>query len=344
VANFERLLTDDVRTVFYELLAGQGALRVAEDAARLAEQFFRTTEVRVREGDAAGLELDLARVEFSRALVGRTRARAAIETAQARLNTLIGSPPAQEVRAHGDFSPLPRDFPLDQLIGVALAQRPDLRALEHQQQAADRAVRLARAESVPNITVGLDLTRQRSVFEGTDVRPRGTFDRLFDTDPLIDLRVSVPLPLFHRNQGNIASSLAEQAAASYRLTFQLEIVKRDVVAAYRALRAQQAARELFETGMLPQATLNLDTLREAYTLGAQSVFAVIQAQRTFAEVNREYIDTLLAFQQAVNALEAAIGRRLADLEPVVQPDSSQLSRRSNRGPVVAPVANRQQER
>ena len=95
--------------------------------------------------------------------------------------------------------------------------------------------------------------------------------------------VSVDIPFFNRNQGEIASATGEQIQATRNREFLEATIKRDVAVAYRKYRAAAEKLVLYSTQILPRSEENLRTVRAAYGFGEFSVFEVVNEQRRLTE-------------------------------------------------------------
>jgi cobalt-zinc-cadmium efflux system outer membrane protein len=117
----------------------------------------------------------------------------------------------------------------------------------------------------------------------------------------------VTVPLFNRNQGDVAAARAERSGAEA----QLEAARLSAMTEVAATRARdQRAREavkLYSTGARTLARQNLTVVEQSYELGRATVFDVIAEQRRFLELERAYTETLRAAFEARTALKNALG-------------------------------------
>ena len=119
--------------------------------------------------------------------------------------------------------------------------------------------------------------------------------------------VSVDIPIFNRNQGEIASATGERVQAVRQREFLEATVKRDVAVAYRQYRAAAEKLVLYSTQILPRSEANLRTVRAAYGVGEFSVFEVVAEQRRLNENVTGYNQTLRDYYTALAQLETALG-------------------------------------
>ena len=178
---------------------------------------------------------------------------------------------------------------LAELQTQAAAGRPDLAAAIEAERRADTQTRLQRALARPAFTVG------------------GGYNRNFGTNG-ISFGVSVPLPLFNRNQGAIARAEAEQRqAALERAATQAEVAC-DVQQAANALEVSRARVAYIEREFLDNAEQSVAIARNSYQLGASTLIDLLDAQRTWRETRRTYNRALYDLRISQFQLDAAIGR------------------------------------
>jgi cobalt-zinc-cadmium efflux system outer membrane protein len=192
---------------------------------------------------------------------------------------------------------------VDELKEAALAARPDLKALAAEKEKGEAESALARADRIPNLTVGIGYQRENSAINmsGEEVKSR---------DNLIALKLSIPIPLFDRNQAGVREAQAKKLSAESRYDFDRLAVEREVETSYACLLAAEKSVSIYANGIIPQLEENLKLTQEAYRLGEVGILTVIEEQKKFFEVNDGYLAALHARQTAIVKLEAAVGGEL----------------------------------
>jgi cobalt-zinc-cadmium efflux system outer membrane protein len=300
-----RRLAAEVKTAFYDLLLAQKKVELAERSHELSQRLVDVARLRFEAGDIPELEVNLSRVEASRSEARKAGAQGEITPAKAKLLLLMGLSPEDEARITGSLEgEAMSGKTLVELKALALSSRPDFAALAAEKAKVEAEERLARAERMPNLTAGIAYQR-----ENTAIDVAG--EEFKDLDNLISLSLSMPIPLFDRNQGGIREAAARKASAAARTVFTRQSVEREVEAAHARLAAAEKTLLLYAIGIVPQLEENLKLVQEAYQVGEVGILTVIEEQKKFFEVNEGYLNALHARQTARIELEKAVGVNLS---------------------------------
>lgn len=304
VADKERRLTAEVRLLYAEGLGALRELETTEGLNDLDRQTTRIVQIRVNEGESPPLELNLLLAEVDRLRSRRALIEGRLQATLIRLRTLAGLPLNELLRLHEDlarpaFSEPPAS--LEAAVEIALRTRPDLRLARLTEEVAQAGLRLARAQTAPEVTAFTKYSVGRSVFDDT---PVGV---LVDRDKLLTFGVSVGLPVFNRNQGAKAEAASAISQAQKRREFLEVLVRSEVESAYARYQASRSALALFEQGVIARSNENIRVIRAAYELGEFRITDLIAEQRRLVDSQREFTETLAEQYRALADLQAAIG-------------------------------------
>jgi outer membrane protein, heavy metal efflux system len=290
-----------VTQAFVDVLRVQERLAVDADLVRLAEQSYRIVTERVKAGKVSPLEATRARVALASSRIALQRAQRELTAAMERLTATWGGTPATFERVAGDLETL-NPIPSAAALAQRIEQNPDIARWATAMAQRQATVALEEANRIPDPTLGAGVRYFNNVDEA-------------DAHALL-LAVSVPLPVFDRNQGNIlearhqlARTEAERRAAAVR-------VQTALAETHAALSAAFGEAVTLRDEVLPGAQQAFDAAREGYRLGKFQFLEVLDAQRTLFEARGQYIEALSAYHQAVAALERLIGEPLSALAPL----------------------------
>jgi cobalt-zinc-cadmium efflux system outer membrane protein len=284
-------LRRSVRLAFYGLLAADEGATLAQSMVEVATRVREVAQARFEEGAAPRLELMAAELGLARAKADFELVRSARLAAQAELNGLLNRPPGGPLAVAGDLAegaPLP---PVEQVAARAAAGNAELLAAGREVAIEDRRLGLLKAERFPT-----------PVFSaGAVFNAPGEFDVGYRAG------LSLAVPLFDRNQGQIAGSLALADQARMRRDALRRSVEAKAFAAHARALAQRAQVAAYRETLVPTATTIESLAEEGYRLGRSPVLAVLEAQRTLRDAKTEYLASLLSLQSALADLEDVLG-------------------------------------
>lgn len=286
-------LIAEVKIAFHDALSAEGRVPVARQAGRLQHQIAEIASSRLAAGDISEMEARAATTDAARSEQDQRRAEYDAIVAKDRVRFLAGVaatvpdftllPPASEPApgACGDIAAIRQD---------AAAARPDVRAAELALEAA-----AARA--------GWEKSRLLTLSAVLDANGKGTDG--FEMGPGLD----VELPIFGRNQGQIARADAEvqRASRAYLATRQ----RVDLEIREASVRYEQASKDavLWRDGILRALDRDVDVAQRSYTAGEQPYLFVVETSRRSADARLRAIDAAAEVRRAQARLERAIGRR-----------------------------------
>ncbi|MBT1073918.1 TolC family protein [Geobacter grbiciae] len=300
IADRERTLALEVKSTFAEFMLAHKRRELAQRAVDLNGKLLEITRERLAAGDIPELEVNLARVELARSEGRKIETVRGLSPLLARLLTLLGLPTGDAVNLADSPERQAVTIPPDELTRLALVNRPDLKVLQAARSKGDAAVELAEAERIPNVIVGVGYTHEQRV-DATGVGDEKTRDNL------LGMKLSIPLPVFDRNQAGIREARARTQSAGNRLEFARTGVAREIEGDYARLAAADKALDLYAGGILPQLEENLKIVQEAYQLGEVGILSVIEEQKKYIEVHDGYLAALAERQTALARLEASVG-------------------------------------
>ena len=305
LADRERVLRDEVKAAFYNVILAEQRIVLTDRAIALNSQLLDVTKERLAAGDIPELEMNLVKVELARSEGATIDVERALNQNQAKLWTLMGLPIGESPATVGILeTEISMTKNLVDLKQLAHGKRPDLKALEAEKGRGESDIVLARAEGIPNLTAGLALKRDTTAIEVGGVEHK-------DTDYLIGLKLSMPIPLFDRNQAGVQEARARRNSTESRLTAAIRNAEREVETAYVGFLNADKVLSLYKANIIPQLEENLKLTQEAYRLGEVGILAVIQEQKKFFEVSDGYLLALHDRQSALVKLESAVASDLS---------------------------------
>jgi outer membrane protein, heavy metal efflux system len=306
VADRQRLLAADVRMRYGELLVAVRELAVLDELVSATRRQHELLRSRVAEGATPPLERDLVEIELRRLEADRLLQIGRTEAAAFALKRMLGLEP---------------DAPLavrDTLEGVVLSESGSRSAADSDRRAdvqeaaarigiADAKIDRAQRDGRFDVSLFASYARMDAGFPQLGLSPTGVPERIHGIFHYVAGGARLTLPVFNRNQGEIAAARAERigAAAAYRST-RLTAKTEVAAAAARDARAHEAVT-LYSGGAETLARQNLNVVGQSYELGRVTVFDVLSERRRFLDVERAYTDALRAAYEARTDLRRAAG-------------------------------------
>lgn len=263
---------NDLRVRFIETLVAQETVRLQERLLKLAEQGLAVTEELQAAQQATKVDVLQARIQWKTFRVGLREAQVRHRAAWTQLANVAGCPELVTVELSGSLDGEIPELDFDQQYARLLDSSPQLRASESRIQHACHELRRELAQPYPNLSVQVVAERDHI--------------QQFDT---VSTLLSVPLPIFNRNQGNIDRARADIREAQAELR-RAQLALRDQLAEVfqRYETAKSQVLELRDE-ILPDAEESLKLTTAGYRAGEISFAQVLQARQTFGETHLAYL-------------------------------------------------------
>jgi outer membrane protein, heavy metal efflux system len=291
VTDAERILAFNVGQQFVSVLLAESTLQFALQDLQSFQQTVDIGEAEFKagyigEGDYLKIKLQLLQFQTD-----VSSARLAKVQALVGLRELLGynTVPAN-YDVIGDLAYQPLKANLEDLQMKALGERPDLRAAQLGITAAQSQILLAKANAKVDVTGTGDFTHVSG--ENT-----------------ASFFVNFPLPIFNRNQGEIARTGYALTQAQEQQQSASDTVLSDVANAYEALRSNDEVVQLYTSGYLKQAQDSRDISEYAYKRGAASLLDFLDAERSYRSIQLAYRQALGSYMTALEQLKEAVGTR-----------------------------------
>jgi cobalt-zinc-cadmium efflux system outer membrane protein len=280
-----------VKRLYFDALLARYDIQIAMENRETFQQLVQFNLARFQEGaipEADLIKVRLERIKFDAAVrQAELSLRQAVVEILHRLEQPLSSRPA--VLGELEFRAVDPD--IEALRKMALEERPDVQAAAREVEAAARRLALEQARGKPDIT------------------PYGGYKRVAGDNTLV-LGVLIPLKVRDRNQAGIARAEAEAKAVQADYEVAQSHALADVESAYAAFQTARDQVQTFRDELLNQADESRSIALAAYEEGAAELVSVLEAQRTRAEVRKQYFRTLFDYQVSLSELELAVGKEI----------------------------------
>jgi cobalt-zinc-cadmium efflux system outer membrane protein len=282
-------LRADVVQAFYSALRAQTGVELARQSLDLTERGLQVVEGRVRAGTSSPVEATRAQVQLAEARLQLSRAQSEKSNAYRQLAQITGS--AVDTVDRLDAPSLsPGQPPADDLLLGRLDQTAELRQALARIDQNDAALGSEKAQRIPDLTVSLG----------------SQYDRL-ERERVNVVGLSLPLPLFDRNQGNVlAAARRADQARDLRNATELRLRSETRTALNQWGTAMQEVAS-YDSTILPAARQAVDTATRGFERGKFGFIEVLDAQRTLIAAREQYLASLATASDARARVERVFG-------------------------------------
>ncbi len=291
VSDDERTLTFNVASQFIAALQAQSDLAFAEQDLTSFQNTVDISQSSYQAGSMSGGDLLKIKIQLLQFQMDVSSARLARVQALATLRQLLGYESVPEnYEVVGELEHKPVKVGEDDLKALALRQRPDLREAQLSVTASQSQYGLAKADGKRDVTASANYshvgaTNSLSVFG------------------------SIEMPIFDRNQGEIARTQVAITQSQDLLSEQNSLVLTDVENSYEGLQTNDQVLQLYESGYLKEAEDSRDISQYAYERGGASLLDFLDAERSYRAIELAYRDSLAMYMTSLEQLRQAVGTR-----------------------------------
>lgn len=296
-------LRADVVQAYHAALRAQTAVELAQQSQALTERGLRVVQGRVSAGQSSPVEATRAQVQLAQANAEQRRAETQRTVAYQALARLTGSPLATFDQLSASHLSPGQAPSADTLLGQ-IEQTAEWRLAAAQVERGEASLGSEKALRIPNLTVSVGSQYSRE-----------------DRERVNMVGLSMPLPLFDRNQGNVlAAARRADQARDLRNAVELRL-RSETRSAVDQWRTAMQEVQAYDRTILPAAQQAVDTATRGFEMGKFAFLDVLDAQRTLIDARGLYLEALASATDA----RAQVERIYGDLDGL----SKKSSNRSN---------------
>ncbi|MDQ7089458.1 MAG: TolC family protein [Methylococcales bacterium] len=284
-----------VAQAFIQVLAAQESLILAKKMQEVADKMTATVSALFEAGNVASVEKIKAQVMQSTTGIKLMRAEKKLAMARNTLAATWGSYQPHFESVIGDLNTI-KKLPTLSYLWEQLRLNPDLARWTDEISQRHALMELEQSKAIPDVTVTL-----------------GINNNLIPNEYAMLAGISIPLPLFDRNQGNISAaryrvSQAEDEQRSRQLN-----IKTALNTTYQQLQIAYQEIETLDEVVIPSANSAYKIAQKGYQLGKFNLLNLLDAQRTLFSVQTQYLRALTDYHLNVAQIERLTGSALTPL-------------------------------
>jgi cobalt-zinc-cadmium efflux system outer membrane protein len=264
-----------VRKYYFEALVAERSVALARQLSEIAGKSVTVSEQRLKALDIPKTAVLQSQIESESASLLEQQATERHDAAWRRLASVMGAPSDQPMSLEDVLA-----RPLPELAYSAVRERlknesPELSELRFAVERARAEIGRASAGRVPNVSAMAGVQRDTAT-----------------SDTIANVQVSIPLPVFDRNQGAIAQACSELTAAQAALEARELALDQQLSVALRDYRTARERVTRYTSKVLPAAQETLDMITKGYQQGQLDYLQVLTVQQTYASKNLSYLQDL----------------------------------------------------
>ncbi|WP_348537106.1 TolC family protein [Parabacteroides sp. PF5-9] len=273
--------------------------QVKQDSYTTIRQLAVSDSIRYAVGEIMEVDAIQTRLEAELLQNELLQSQTELYNAFAELNLLTGSSALDTVfQPKATLQMIPRDFMLSQLVSTALDNRSDLVAAMKNKEVASRALTLVRRER--NTEIELSLSANLNARVDNEIAPAPSFTGYA-------AGIAIPLKFSNLNKGNVKAAKIRQQQAEIQYQ-QVELqIQTEVMQSYHRYQSLATQVKRYQESLLADARKVIDGKLFSYSRGEVSLLEVLDAQRTYNDVQAQYIETLFNHATALVELERDAG-------------------------------------
>lgn len=291
-------LKADATLGFLQTIYQRELLNVKKNSYEMVNQLANSDEMRFKLGDISETDARQSRLEAQTLKNEVTQAETDLAASYIRLAIFMGVDSVNQITTVGELRTFYRDFDLDHLVEIAINNRTDLSAALQSKEVSQKMIALAKANRA------IDLGLMLGIEHSGEVRNLAA-----ETPQFTQIKGGVNIPLKFSNRYNnelkISKIQLNQAELNYK---QIELeIKTQVKEAYTWYEAYKKQMKQFDDEIVNNANLIVEAKKYSYSRGNTSLLEVLDAQRTYNEIQVQYLEMLFNCASGLIELERTVG-------------------------------------
>ena len=299
LADYFRQLRADATVTYLEALRQQRLYQMKQRTYEHMRQLAESDSLRFRLGEIREVDATQSLVEAGVLRNELAQAQSELYRAFSDLRLMMGSFGTDTLFVPEGALQLPaRSFVLAELLDEAMRERTDLVVASRNKEVASKALKATRRERNTDVDLSIAVSRNARVHNEEAPAPPFTG---------VTAGIAIPLKFSNFNKGSVRAARFREQQAELQYQEACLTVQTEVMQAYRMYEVCSQQVEAYDNGLLRQAAEVMEGKNYSYQRGEVSLLEVLDAQRTYDDVQAQYIETLFNYSVALVELERAVG-------------------------------------
>ena len=299
LADYFRQLRADATVTYLEALRQQRLYQVKQRTYEHMRQLAESDSLRFRLGEIREVDATQSLVEAGVLRNELAQAQSELYRAFSDLRLMMGTFGTDTLFVpEGELQLPARSFVLAELLDEAMRERTDLVVASRNKEVASKALKVTRRERNTDVDLSIAVSRNARVHNEEAPAPPFTG---------VTAGIAIPLKFSNFNKGSVRAARFREQQAELQYQEACLTVQTEVMQAYRMYEVCSQQVEAYDNGLLRQAAEVMEGKNYSYQRGEVSLLEVLDAQRTYDDVQAQYIETLFNYSVALVELERAVG-------------------------------------
>ncbi len=266
-------VTTDIQTRYYEALGYQKQLELIQEFRKQLDKGYDVAQLRLKASEGSKIDVLQAKVQRSEIELVSRQTQAKYEATWREIAAIAGVKSLPPRTLSGSFDQNGDIVQWEEVATNLIAMSPEYSAAQARISQAQAELSRHGVQAIPNVTVQLGA----GVDNGTN-------------SGMMNLQVGAPIPVFNKNQGNIAAARAEYCRAVMESQRIEQSIRARLAAVSSDYQSALEASKSYSTDILPTASEALNLAEAAYKAGEMDFIQVLVARRTYFESNLQLVN------------------------------------------------------
>jgi len=288
----------DIKAAYYELSHVYRTSEVTHRNKQILEDFAKIAATRYSVGEGLQQDVLKAHVEVSKMVDELLMLDQRKRALEAKLNSLLNRPPETPLGEPEELAFRKLSFATEELQEMAIEMNPTLKGMKKMIETKEKALALAKKEYYPDFNI-------RFAYGQRDKTPEGNSRR-----ELLTGMMEVNIPIFYKSKQD--PKVAEAMADIQSIKAQYQAMKNEILFMIAdmgsMIHRSERQLELYRTGIIPQASLQINSSLSAYRVNKADFMTLLDSQMTLFKYELEYHRALTEYERNVANLGAIAGK------------------------------------
>ena len=282
-------IINEVHKSFIDVLGAQEFVKLNRELVTLEEEVFLSVKERVQAGKISPIEEIKAKANLDAERLVLERSERSLLSACRSLSTLWGKP-EPSFKAVSEGITAMKELPDLSTLSAKLSRNPDLARWPSELEKRKATLALEKSRRISDVEIGV-----------------GWRDFNESDDHAFLAGISIPLPLFDRNRGNVREAIYDVSKAKKEKASEELLIHAELWNVYNETRSAYSEVSALKNTIVPGMKKVLEAQQEGFRMGKFDYLEVLDAQRSFFEGKRNLLDALISYHKGIAELERLTG-------------------------------------